>query len=74
MSIIHIGRTLTFKREGNVIHGYAAVVQESGLFEGSEHFMLVARSKSSLARKLRDSFPEMKVQSAAFLKVTITLD
>ncbi len=74
MSLIHIGRTLTFKREGNVIHGYAAVVNSENLFEGAEHFMIVARSKASLSRKLRDSFPEMKINSQAFLKVTITLE
>ena len=74
MSLIHAGRVLTFKREGNVIHGYAAVVKADNLYEGSEHFMVVARSKASLARKLKDSFPEIHVTSEAFLKVTITLD
>lgn len=74
MSLIHVGRTLTFKRDGNVIHGYAAVVESSNLYEGSEHFIIVARSKSSLARKLKDSFPEMQIKSTAFLKVTINLE
>lgn len=74
MSLIHIGRTLTFKREGNVIHGYAAVIDAANLYDGSEHFMLVARSKASLARKLRDSFPEMEISPKAFLEVTITLE
>ena len=74
MSLIHVGRTLKFKREGNVIPAYAAIVESANLYEGSEHFMVVARSKSSLARKLRDSFPEMTVTPKAFLKVTITLE
>lgn len=74
MSILHIGRVLKFQREGNVIHGYAAVVESSSLYEGSEHFMIVARSKASLSRKLRDSFPEMKLTSKAFLKVIVTLE
>lgn len=74
MSVFHTNRTLTFKREGNVIHGYAAVIKADNLYDGAEHFMLVARSKSSLRRKLRDSFPEIQVSAKAFLKVTITLD
>jgi hypothetical protein len=74
VSFLHVNRTLALKRKGNVLSGYATAIQTGDIFDGSEQFMVVARSRAALKRRLTELFPDMPVATKSFLKVKITLE
>ncbi len=73
MNKLFNNQKLKFRREGNVIYGWAAPVTTKNLYTGEETFLIVARSKTGLKRQLRELCPEVKQTERAFLKVEVKL-
>ena len=66
-------QTLNFKRDGNTIYGWAAPLVSRNIIDGSEVYLIVARSKAGLRRKLAADCPDVKVPDKAFLRVEMKI-
>lgn len=66
-------QTLKFKRAGNVLHAWAIVMEDFSVVSGREHFLIMARSKAGLRRKVASLYPQIKIKESALMKVKVTL-